>query len=97
MMATLKIVVTTDYTSHPVSGKGLIKARATAKGLTPTTRTVGFDHAKDPEQNHEDASFWAMHAQTVKLGLSLGSNAHFDRTRTFAGNGHHRYTYLVEY
>lgn len=90
----LTIKVNTEYTSHPVSGRGQIKAVATAKGFSRTSKTVGYDHAKDPDQNHLDAGFAVAQRLVEKAGLVQGRA--LTRVWQRTSNGSRCWTYSTE-
>jgi hypothetical protein len=92
----ITVGVTTDYTSHLISGKGLIKAVATGKGLGRTVNTVPFSHAMNPELNHQGASYAVVDRLVKKLTGKPMDPTKVSRTRDHAANGHQRWTYTVE-
>lgn len=94
-MTTISVKVTTDYVSHPVTGKGQIKAVATGVLLPRTVKTVGYSHEMNALLNHRSASYEAVYRMVQKLGGSP-TVAQATRTHDVDGNGHHEWTYTVE-
>lgn len=94
-MTTLTMKVTTQYGSHPLTGRGQIKARAKAKGMKATVRTVGYDHGKSIDLNHMDAGYAAAVALVANNGVR--QTRAISRQRDSHDSGRQTWTYTVEY